>query len=292
MKLTDIACKTAKPAERPYKLADGAGMYLEVRPDGRKYWRMKYRYNGKENRMAFGVYPEVSLKDAREKRSEARKLLQSGQDPNERKRLAKLEREVDYENNFENVAREWHKHKNHMWKPDHAIRILKRFEADVFPAIGRRPIKDIRPVEVLQAIKKVEARGVGDTAHRLMQMCGQVFRYAVATDRAERDVTMDLRGALKTVKSTGLAYLKEDELPGFIKELEQYERKYAGHSLTKLAFKLLILTFVRSSELREAKWDEFDLEKAVWRIPAERMKMNELHIVPLREPVSCIILGG
>jgi hypothetical protein len=177
MKLTAMMVKNAKPKDKLYRLFDGNGLYLEVTPSGGTYWRMKYRFNGKENRLAFGVYPVVSLQDAREKRRIALKQLDAGQDPNEQRKLEKLKHKLGYENNFENIAREWHEQKNHMWQPDHAARIIKRFEADIFPVIGRRPIREIRPAELLDAVKKVEARGVGDTAHRLMQMCGQVFRY-------------------------------------------------------------------------------------------------------------------
>ena len=281
MKLTDTGCKKAKPTDKTRKLADGGGLYLEISPTGSKYWRMKYRFNRKESRLAFGVYPDVTLQEAREKRRAAKKMLDTGLDPNEQKKLGKLERRVNYENNFENVAREWHEQKYHTWKPIHAQRIIRRLENDIFPTVGSRPIKDIKPAEILSAIKNVEARGVHDLAHRIMQTCSQIFKYAVATGRAERDVTVDLKGALKPAVSKGLAHLKESELPAFLKKLDVYDTKFGGHTLTKLAFKLLVLTFVRSGEIRGAKWEEIDFEKAQWRIPAERMKMKEIHIVPL-----------
>jgi integrase len=289
MKLTDTACKKANPSDKARKLADGGGLYLEVSPSGSKYWRMKYRFNGKESRLAFGVYPDTSLQEAREKRRLAKKMLDNGQDPNEQKKLDKLERKVNYENNFENVTREWHAHKIHTWKPIHAARILRRLELDIFPSIGRRPIKDIKPAELLAAIRQIEARGVNDLAHRIMQTCGQVFKYAVATSRAERDITTDLKGALQPVVSQGFAHLKESELPAFLKKLNVYDTKFGGNTLTKLSFKLLVLTFVRSGEIRGAKWNEIDFEKAQWRIPAERMKMKELHIVPLCEQSIAIL---
>ena len=281
MKLTAASVKNAKPAIKLYRMFDGGGLYLEINPKGGKYWRFKYRFNNKERRMGFGVFPTVSLADAREKRLEAKKLIDQGTDPAEKRKLAKLERQLEYENNFQNIAREWHEQKKHTWKPKHAGVIMTRLEAHLFPHIGNRPVKEIIPPEVLEAIRKIEGRGNYDLAHRMMQACSQIFRYAVATGRAERDITADLKGALKPTKTKNLASLSERELPGFLKKLERYEEDYRGNRLTKLAFKLLILTFVRSNELRGAKWDEIDWEKQQWRIPAERMKVKELHIVPL-----------
>lgn len=281
MKLTALTVKNAKPKNKLYRLFDGGGLYLEVTPSGGTYWRMKYRFNGKECRLSVGIYPDMSLQDAREKRRLAKIMLDEGKNPNEEKKLAKLERQMDYEDNFENIAREWHKQKYHTWKPIHADRILKRLEADIFPKIGSRPIKAIKAPEILAAIKKIEARGSHDLAHRAMQTCGQIFRYAVATGRAERDTTADLRGALQPVKSTNYAHISEKELPAFLYKLDRYEIEYGGRILTKLAFKLLILTFVRSGEIRGVKWEEINFDKAQWKIPAERMKMKEAHIVPL-----------
>lgn len=203
MKLTNIQCKNVKPTDKPQKLADGGGMFLHIMPTGQKYWRLKYRFNDKEKLLALGVYPRISLAEARERREEAKKLLDIGKDPVETKKLEKLVRQTEYENNFENLAREWHKERIHSWKPLHAERILKRLEADIFPKIGSRPIKAIIVPELLAAFKAVEARGSRDLAHRMMQMTSQIFRYAVATGRVERDMTTDLRGALQPVKSVG-----------------------------------------------------------------------------------------
>lgn len=291
MKLTAIACKNAKPKEKPYKIADGGGLYLEVMPNGSKYWRMKYRFLNKESRLAFGVYPDVQLIDAREKRREAKKLLDSGINPNDKKRDDKQEQIKDYENTFENIAREWHKQKLHTWNPTHADNIMKRFEANIFNHIGHKPIKNVKPSELLNAIKLLEAKGNRDLAHRVMQQCGQVFRYAIASSRAKTDITLSLKGALQPAASEHMAYLSESELKDFLKKLQRYE-EYGGNTLTKLAFKLLILTFLRSSEIRgkvdkktktifPARWDEIDFKKAQWRVPVERMKMKEQHIVPL-----------
>lgn len=281
MPLTDIAIKTAKPKGKQYKLSDAQGLYLLVKPNGSKYWRMKYRFLGKEKSLALGVYPQTSLKEVREKLAEARKILEGGNDPSELKKQNLLQKQLDYASNFEALAREWHAHKIHSWSPVHAERIIKRLEADVFPSISNRPIRNLTAPEVLAAVRKVEARGNHDLAHRALQHIGQIFRYAVATGRAERDVTSDLRGALKPAKSKTLAYLSEKQLPTFLAELKQYDTKFHGQPLTKLAFQFMIMTFVRSSEIRCAKWDEINWEKAEWRIPAERMKMKEQHIVPL-----------
>jgi integrase len=281
MKLNDIQCKNLKPKERPYKATDGDGMYLEIMPNGGKYWRMNYRFLGKQKRLAFGVYPKTTIKEARKKRDEAKKMLESGKDPSELKKLSKLQIATNYENSFETLAREWHKQRIHSWKPKHGANILKRLETYILPSIGYRPIKEITQPEILAALRKVEAKENYELAHRLLQSCSQVFRYGVATGRASRDITTDLKGALKPVKSKHHAYLGEKELPGFLQELEQYDTKYNGYKLTKIAFKLLILTFVRSVEIRAAKWEEFDFDKAEWKIPAKRMKMGTPHIVPL-----------
>ena len=281
MKLTHAQCKNAKATDKPLKLADGGGMFLLVMENGNKYWRLKYRFLGKEKLLALGVYPRMSIAEARQARDDAKKELDAGRDPSEVKKLAKLEMQSEYENNFENVAREWHSQRKHTWKEKHAENILKRMEADLFPHIGKRPIKAIAPYEILAAVKKVEERGSRDLAHRMMQMCGQVFRYGVASGVAARDVTADLKGALQPVKSIGYKHLKESELPTFLKKLENYDRDYGGRILTQLAFKLLVLTFVRSGEIRGALWSEFDFDKAQWKIPASRMKMKEEHIVPL-----------
>lgn len=280
-KLTALQCKNTKynPDGKGNKLSDGGGLFMHVKEKG-KYWRLNYRFLNKQKTLSLGVYPRISLSDARERREEAKKLLDKGIDPGEQKKVKKLELQTAYQNNFENIAREWHQSRNHAWQPKHAERILTRLEAHVFPKIGARPVKAVTPPELLAAIRPIEDEGKYEMAHRMLQTCSQVFRYAVATGRAQRDITADLRGALKPVKSKNLARLSEAELPAFLQKLERYE-EYGGHTLTKLAFKLLILTFVRSGEIRFATWDEINLDKKEWRIPAERMKMKEEHIVPL-----------
>lgn len=279
MPLTDKACKAAKPAEKPRKLADSQGLYLEIMPGGAKYWRLKYRFQGKEKRLALGVYPEVSLAEAREKRDQARKNLANGIDPSfarkEQKRLSNL----GSQNSFEMIAREWHETNLDRWSADYGKNLLHRLEADIFPDLGHRPVAMITPPELLETIRKIETRGAHEIAHRAVQTCGQIFRYAIVTGRAERNPASDLQGALRPTKKSHYAALEAEDLPAFIEALERNDARLYQH--TRLATKLLMLTFVRTSELIEAKWDEFNLEKREWIIPAERMKMRRPHIVPL-----------
>lgn len=285
MALTDIACKNAKAGPKPRKLSDDKGLYLEVSPTGGKYWRLKYRYAGKEKRLALGVYPEVSLNQAREKRDEARKLLANHIDPSQAKKEEKRKKFLNAENSFEAMAREWHDKQKMSWTERHASYVIRRLEADIFPELGPRPINEITPVELLHVIRKIEDRGALDISHRVLQTVGQVFRYGIVTGRAQRDISNDLRGALKTRRKTHYANLEAKELPEFIEKLASYE----GDLQTKLALKFMLLTFVRTGELRGAKWEEIDLNKKEWRIPAERMKMRELHIVPLSEQAMDIL---
>jgi hypothetical protein len=285
MPLTNTACKNAKPEAKPRRISDGGGLYLEIYPNGSKYWRWKYRFNGKENRLAFGVYPEVSLQEAREKHRQARKLLAEGKDPSSVKKQEKLISQIAYENTFENIAREWHETKRNAWSAIHHENMLKRMENDLFPKVGARPIKEVTAPELLATIRQIEARGAIDVARRVLQISGQVFRFAIVTGRADRDPSGDLKGALKTVKSKNHAFLREDELPEYLAKLEAYD----GHHLTKLAMRFLLLTFVRSVELRGALWEEIDFDKKEWRIPAERMKMKTLHIVPLAKQAIALL---
>lgn len=281
-KLTNQECLNARysPKGDGNKLADGGGLYLHLKQTG-KYWRMDYRFIGKRKTLTIGPYPKIGLKQAREKRNEAKTLIEEGKDPCEQKKIGKLSLITAYENNFENIAREWHEQKKHTWQPKHAQTILSRMEGNLFPLIGARPITQIKPTELLDAIRRIEKKGLHDLAHRQLQHCSQIFRYAVATGRADYDITPNLKGALKPAKSRNLAHLSEKELPVFLQKLERYDSDYNGSIITKLAFQFMILTFVRSREIRGAKWDEIDWQKKEWRIPAERMKMKEQHIVPL-----------
>ncbi|MHB1117768.1 tyrosine-type recombinase/integrase [Sideroxydans sp.] len=278
MKLSDTAVKKAKPEEKPYKKADGGGMYLEVMPNGSKYWRMKYRFNGKEKRLALGVYPDVPLTLARERRDDARKQLAQDIDPGEHKKATKAAKADRAANSFEVIAREWFAKHSPSWAASHADKILRRLERDLFPWVGSRPIADITAQELLAALRRIEARGAVETAHRALQNCGQVFRYAIATGRVQRDPCPDLKGALAPVKETHLAAITDPEQVGAL--LRAFD-DYRGHFVTRCALRLAPLVFVRPGELRKAEWAEIDLDRAEWNIPAARMKMREPHLVPL-----------
>jgi integrase len=293
MPLTDISAKSAKPQEKNYKIPDEKGLYLLIHTNGSKYWRFKYRFAEKEKMLAFGVYPEVPLKEARDKRDAARKQIRDGIDPAKAKKENKRQRLLQTENSFESIAREWHSNQKPSWTEKYAIKSLRRLEADLFPAIGYRAITEITAPELLSAVRTIEKRGATYTAHVALQTCGQIFRYAISTGRAKHDLSADLRGALKTRKQEHYSSLAEKDLPEFLQKLEAYD----GDLQTKLALKLLMFTFVRTGELRGARWEEINFDKKEWRIPAERMKMREEHIVPLSnqaiavlkelQPISC-----
>lgn len=278
MPLTDVAIRKAKPADKPLRLFDGGGLYLEVAPAGGKWWRLKFRHGGKEKRLSLGTYPDTGLSDARAKRDAARKLLAAGVDPGEERKAAKAAGEDSAANSFEVVAREWHAKQSATWVELHASRIMLRLENDIFPWLGKKPIAAVTAKEVLSAVNRVADRGAVESAHRVLQNCGQVFRYAVATGRAERNPVADLRGALPPVKKSHLAAITD---PHAIGALLRATDAYQGSLVTKCALKLAPLLFVRPGELRNAEWSEFDLEGAQWNIPAEKMKMREPHLVPL-----------
>jgi integrase len=276
MPLTDTAVRLAKPRPKAYKLFDGGGLYLEVNPAGGKWWRWKYRFAGKENRLSFGVYPEVGLKAARKKRDEARYQLGKGIDPGQARKAEKIS--IAGAESFEAISREWHAKFSSGWVASHGDRILRRLENDIFPWLGKRPIKEIKAPELLAVLRRIESRGAQETAHRAMQNCGQVFRYGVATGRAERDPTGDLRGALPPPKEKHHASIIE---PRRVAELLRAIDSYRGFFATRCALQLAPLVFVRPGELRKAQWSEIEFDNEQWRIPAERMKMREQHIVPL-----------
>ena len=277
MKLNARQVDAAKPREKAYKLADGAGLYLEVVPSGSRYWRMKYRFNGKEKRMAFGVYPAVSLAQARALRDEAKKKLAEGIDPSFAKKEEKLVRDVQLNNTFQAVALEWHGTKVSRWSEGYASDIIEAFNKDIFPYIGQQPVNEIKPLVLLNVLRRMESRGATEKAKKVRQRCSEVFRYAIVTGRAEYNPAADLTSAMSGHESKHYPFLTVEELPDFFKALSGY----TGSPLVVLAARLLILTGVRTGELRGAFWSEFDLEKAVWEIPAERMKMKRPHLVPL-----------
>ena len=277
MKLNARQVDAAKPREKAYKLADGAGLYLEVVPSGSRYWRMKYRFNGKEKRLAFGVYPAVSLAQARALRDEAKKKLAEGIDPSFAKKEEKLVRDVQLNNTFQAVALEWHGTKVSRWSEGYASDIIEAFNKDIFPYIGQLPVNEIKPLVLLNVLRRMESRGATEKAKKVRQRCSEVFRYAIVTGRAEYNPAADLTSAMSGHESKHYPFLTVEELPDFFKALSGY----TGSPLIVLAARLLILTGVRTGELRGAFWSEFDLEKAVWEIPTERMKMKRPHLVPL-----------
>jgi integrase len=287
MALTELQIKNAKPTVKQYKLSDGGGLFMLVHANGGKYWRLAYRFAGKQKDLALGVYPDVSLADARERREQARKLLANDTDPGVVKQEQKARVAVLNEHSFEVIAREWYSKHSPNWKENHSSKILARLENDVFPWIGTRPISEIAAPALLAAIRRIEARGALETAHRVLAICGQVYRYAVATGRAERDPTGDLRGALPPVKrGNHFAAITEPKKVGeLLRDIDGYQ----GSFVVQCAFKLSPLLFVRPGELRRMEWVELDLEKAEWLIPAEKMKMGVTHIVPLSTQAVAIL---
>ena len=287
MALTALEVSKSKATDKTQRLADGGNMYLLIQPNGAKYWRMDYRLAGKRKTLAIGVYPDTSLSDARERREQARKLIANGVDPVAVKQAQKASTIENVENSFEVIAREWFVRHAPNWKENHSSKIIARLEKDVFPWIGNRPIAEIAAPALLAAIRKIEARGALETAHRALACCGQVFRYAVATGRAERDPTGDLRGALPPVKKEKhFAAITEPKKVGeLMRDIEGYQGSY----IVKGAFKLSPLLFVRPGELRKMEWTELDLDKAEWIIPADKMKMGVTHIVPLAKQAVAVL---
>ena len=277
MPLTDTTIRNAKPKTKPYKLSDGNNLYLLVNHVG-KYFRMNYRFGGKWKTISFGVYPKIKLKDARQKCHEARALLEQGIDPMQYKKTVKLRGKEQAENSFEKIATEWFLKNKHTWTEKHTKTIMSRLENNIFPWLGGRPINDITPSDLLLTLRRIEERGAIEVAHRTKQICGQVFRYGIATGRADRDISADLKGALMPTKSKNLSAITEPEKVG---ELLRAIDGYSGNFVTKCGLRLAPLVFLRPIELRHAEWSEIDLENYEWKIPAEKMKKRRPHIVPL-----------
>lgn len=284
MKLSDAKVRNAKPAEKAYRLSDGGGMFLEVVPSGARYWRMAYRCGTKQKTLALGVYPAVSLGDARAKRDDARKLIAAGIDPGERKQEAKRAGRASAENSFEVIAREWLGKYRPTWTEANAKRIDRLFERDIFPRIGSKPIAELTAPDVLMMARRIEHRGALETAHRAIGNCGQVCRYAVATGRLASDPTRDLRGALPPVKGTHFAAITEPKRAG---ELLRLIDSYSGTHVVRAALQLSPLLFVRPGELRRARWAEFDLDAAEWRYRVTKTDVD--HIVPLATQAVAIL---
>lgn len=280
MALTDVVVRKAEVRAKPYRISDSRGLYIEIHPNGSKYWRLKYRYYGKEKRLAIGVYPNVSLKQARLATDDAKKQLELDVDPSLAKRIKKVERQVAIDNDLESIAREWHQRQAKTWSEGYSNKVLRSLEHNLFPFLGSHPISDITPPQLLTVFRKVESRGAVESAHRLKQTTGQIYRYAVATGRTERDLTQDLKGAIATPKKHHFPAVTDPEKVGkLLRMIDGYE----GTSTVRAAMKLAPLVFVRPKELRCAEWAEVNFEAAEWRIPGNKMKMKEDHIVPLSD---------
>lgn len=284
MPLTDTSIRNAKPNEKPYSLTDGRGLSLLVQPAGGKWWRLRYRFDGKAKMLSLGVYPDVSLKDARERRDTARKFLADGIDPGEHRKATKAAKEDRAANSFEVVAREWYGKHAPNWAEHHGDRIIRRFERDIFPWIGGRAISEVTAPELLAVVRRIENRGALETAHRALGNCGQVFRYAVATGRATRDPSGDLRGALPPFKGEHFAAVTE---PKQVAELLRTLDGYQGTLAVACALRLAPLVFVRPGELRNAEWADIDLEAAEWRYHVTKTDTD--HIVPLATQAVAIL---
>lgn len=295
---SDTVIRKAKPASKDSRLNDGDGLYLLLKPNGARWWRLDYSIGGKRKTLSLGTYPETGLKAARDKAAEAREQVAAGIDPSDLRKAGKVEqakaREADKRiaeglppvDSFEEVAREWFAKFSPGWAVSHSSKIIRRLEMDVFPWLGRKPIADIEAPEVLEVLRRIEARGALDTAHRASQNCGQIFRYAIATARAKRNPCPDLRGALPSARQSHYASITE---PKAIGELLRAIDAYQGYFVTQCALRLAPLVFVRPGELRHAEWAEMDLDKAEWNIPASKMKMREPHLVPLSAQAVAIL---
>lgn len=278
MPLTNIKVKQAGAQEKAYKLSDGKGLYLYITVKGQKYWRMDYRFGGKRKTLALGVYPEVTLADARRKCEAARDQLQNDIDPSDTKRANKIAKAQSQENSFKAITLEWIQKEARQWSESYTDKVTRMVKRDLFPHLGNRPIGDITPPDLLAALRRVESRGAIETAHRVKQVAGQVFRYAIATGRAERDASSDLRGALASpTKNHFTAITDPKEVGKLLLMLDSYE----GTPEVVTALKLAPLFFCRPKELRHMEWDEIDRDKQEWHIPAHKMKTKADHIVPL-----------
>lgn len=277
MSLTDAKIRNTKSGPKPAKLADGGGLYLEVRPTGAKLWRFRYRIAGKENVFAIGEYPSICLAEARAEHSKARALVKQGVHPSHNRQAERLSSQVANANTFEAVAREWISKKSPRWTAYYLRQVTRFLESDVFPLIGKLPIRTVTSAHLLEAIRRIEARGAETVAVLVRQWSSAIFRYAVATLRADGDPAAALKGAIHRPKVEHHKPLSRNQIVDF----KDAVGKYGGYRTTVIALQLMLLTFVRTVELRKAEWSEFDLEHAEWRIPAERMKMREPHIVPL-----------
>ncbi|EKR0099332.1 tyrosine-type recombinase/integrase [Salmonella enterica] len=277
MPLNDMQIRHAKPEAKAYTLGDGQGLSLLIEPNGSKSWRFRYRFAGKPKMISLGVYPMITLADARSRRDDARKLVAEGKNPSEVRKEQKIALQTESDSAFEKIATEWHQMKSAKWSVGYASDIMEAFQNDIFPYVGTRPVGEIKPLELLNVLRKIEKRGALEKMRKVRQRCSEVFRYAIATGRAEFNPAADLSSALDVHQSNHFPFLKADEIPDFLRVLNSY----TGSRLVLIATKLLMITGVRTIELRAALWSEFDLDNAIWEIPAERMKMRRSHLVPL-----------
>lgn len=282
--LTDIAIRKAATPDKPRKLADGGGLFLLHNPNGSKWWRLKYRFGGKEKLLSLGIYPSTGLADARGKRDEARKLLAAGIDPGEHRKAEKAAGEERAANSFEVVAREWAARQT--WVDSYRVKVEARMTGDVYPYIGGRPVAELSAPEFLRVARRLEERGAIESAHRALQVCGQIMRYAIATGRADRNPVVDLKGAIASPVVRHHAAITD---PGELGALLRAIDGYTGDVATRAALKLSALLFVRPGELRHAEWTEIDLDAGEWNIPAGKMKMRQPHLVPLCEQAVAIL---
>jgi integrase len=286
MALSEFTIRGVKPAAKAIKLFDGRGLFLLITPAGGKWWRFKYRFAQREKLISLGTYPETSLREARDQRDDARKLLRNGVDPSEARKAKLASTKDGAVNCFEAIAREWFEKFKPNWATSHSEKIIRRLERDVFPWIGRRSIAEIPALDLLTVLRRIESRGTLETAHRAQQNCSRVFRYAVATGRAQRDPTTDLRGALPAAQEKHLASITDPKkVGGLLRAIDGYR----GSFVTRCALQLAPLVFVRPGELRKAEWSEFNFAVAEWRISADRMKTKKQHIVPLSTQALSIL---
>ncbi|MEY4475400.1 MAG: hypothetical protein RL248_1167, partial [Pseudomonadota bacterium] len=285
MALTDLEIRCAKPQEKPYTKADGNGLSLLVEPNGSKGWRFRYRFAGKPKMLSLGTYPVVSLTEARRKRDEAKKLVMVGINPSDLRKEQKLVQQGEGSNTFEAITREWYQRRYDRWSESYRLEMMSTFERDVFPYIGYRPIKEIKPLELMAVLSKLEKRGATEKMRKVRQRCGEVWKYAIITGRAEYNPAPDLASAFAPHKREHYPHLTINEIPEFLSSLASY----SGSMLVKLAMRLLILTGTRPGELRQAEWAEFDFDNALWEIPAVRMKMRRPHMVPLPDQAITIL---
>ncbi|WP_342323680.1 tyrosine-type recombinase/integrase [Kosakonia sp. BYX6] len=285
MPLTDLEIRRSKPRDKPYTLNDGSGLSLLIEPNGSKGWRFRYRFDGKPKMLSLGTYPTISLNEARQKRDEAKKLVVAGINPSDVRKREKQAREEERGNTFEAIAREWYEKRTDRWSAGYAEEMMKTFETDVFPFIGGRPIAEIKPMELMGVLSRLDERGATEKLRKVRQRCGEVWRYAIVTGRAEYNPAPDLVSAFVPHKKEHYAFLKHEELPDFFKTLNTY----SGSIVVKLAMRLQVLTGLRPGELRQGEWSEIDFEKRLWEVPPARMKKRRPHCVPLSDQAIAIL---